>query len=164
MRAERTAAVDLLAEEAARWKDVYRSWRRAVDTREREGERMDRQVMRAAGGLSVARFEAVCRRHCIRTVKDETQKARAIRARPAVEAAAAARDQARAVADADVLAARIALANQSKVMLRFGMVGHRMVGQTTASFVSWLASRRTAQPADGQPGGLIGMGIPGRRR
>ena len=103
---------------------------------------MDRKVMRATSGLSVARFGAVCRRHCIRTVKDETQKAWAIRARPGVEAAVAARDDARAVADADVLAARLALAEQTKVMLRFDTLGHRRVGRAPASFVAWHTSLR----------------------
>jgi hypothetical protein len=132
MRAELRAAGDLIVKVADEWKGAYREWQRAVKVRDRAAERMDRRVRQATGGLSVARWEAVCRRRCFHTVEDAKQKARAIRTRPAVEAAVAAQDRALAVEDAKVLAVRIALAELSKTMSRFGTVGGRMVGQSPA--------------------------------
>lgn len=121
-----------LAEAAARWEDAYRRLERAVDSRDRVAARMDRKLLVATGGLSVARFEAVCRRRSVRSVAEAEHKASAIRARAEVEATVAERDRAVAAADAAVLAARIVLAEVSKDVLGYGTAGPGLVGRSRA--------------------------------
>jgi len=125
-------AADELAGAAAVWEDAYRSWEHAVDSRDRVMARMDRKVLVATGGLSVTRFEAVCRRRSVRSVAEAQQKASAIRARAGVEATVAERDRAITAADAAVLASRIVLAEVSKVVLGYGTAGPRLVGRSRA--------------------------------
>jgi hypothetical protein len=93
---------------------------------------MDRKLLVATGGLSVSRFEAVCRRRSLRSVVEAQQKASAVRARAKVESTVAERDRAVAAADAAVLAARIVLAEASKVVLGYGTTGSRLVGRSRA--------------------------------
>ena len=121
-----------VVEVAASWEDAYRSWEHAVDSRDRVAARMDRKLLVATGGLSVARFEAVCRRRSVRSVAEAEQKASAIRAKAEVEAAVAERDRALAAAGAAVLAARIVLAEASKDVLGYGTTGPRLVGRDRA--------------------------------
>ncbi len=131
-QAELEVATQRLAEGAACWEDAYRAWEHAVDVRDRVMARMTRELLMATGGLSVARFEAVCRRRSVRSVAQAQQKASAIRAKAAVEAAVAERDRAVAAADAAVLAARIVLADASKVIIGYGTAGPRLVGRSRA--------------------------------
>ena len=121
-----------VVEVAASWEDAYRSWEQAVDSRDRVAARMDRKLLVATGGLSVSRFEAVCRRRSLRSVVEAQQKASAVRARAKVESTVAERDRAVAAADAAVLAARIVLAEASKVVLGYGTTGSRLVGRSRA--------------------------------
>ena len=131
-QAELEAATKRLVEGAARWEDAYRGWEHAVGVRERVVAGMDRKLLEATGGLSVTRFEAVCRRRSVRSVAEAERKAFAIRARAAVEAAVAERDRAVAAADAAALAARIVLAEVSKDILGYGIAGPRLVGRNRA--------------------------------
>ena len=112
--------------------DAYRSWEHAVKVRDRVRVRMERKLLGAAGGLSVARFEAVCVRRSPRSVAEAREKASAIRARPVLEVIVAEQDRAIAAADATVLAARIVLAEESKVVLGYGTAGPRLVGRSRA--------------------------------
>ena len=130
VRDEVREAVEVLADAAERWRHAYDDWQRAIKVRNRLCERMDRQVTNATGGLSVARFDAVCRRRSFHDVEDAKAKARAIRARPAVKAVIAERDRVRAAEDAKVLAARITLAETTKTMARYGPLGADMIGQS----------------------------------
>jgi len=132
MRDELRAAVVQIADAEEQWRHAYDDWRRAVKVRDRLCERMERRVANATGGLSVAHFEATCRRRSFQTVEDAKRKARAIRGRPALEAAVAERDRVLAAEDAKVLAARIAVAEASKTMARFGTLGAAMIGQSAA--------------------------------
>ncbi len=131
-QAELEVATERLAEGAAGWEDAYRSWERAVEVRDRVAARMDRKLLAATGGLSVARFEAVCRRRSVRSVVEAERKASAIQAKAAVEVAVAERDRSLAEAGAVVLAARIVLAEASKVILGYGTAGPRLVGRSRA--------------------------------
>jgi hypothetical protein len=130
MRAGLVAATEVLVEGAARWEDAYRNWERAVEVRDRVAARMERTVTEATGGLSVRRFEAVCRRRSVRTVAEAREKASALSAKPTVEAVVAGRDGAVAAADATVLAARLVLAEASKVMAGYGTAGADLVGRS----------------------------------
>jgi hypothetical protein len=145
-RAEVRAAVDVIVEVAGEWEHAYDQWQRAVKVRDRVADRMDRQIRHATAGLSLARWEAVCARSCFHTVDDAKQKARAIRARPAVEAAVAQRNRVLAAEDAKVLAARIALAQRSKTMARYGTVGLDLIGRSGAE-LDRLARRPAARTA-----------------
>ncbi len=132
LRAELEAAVEVVVEEAARWEDAYGTWRQAVKVRDRVAERMDRRVTIATGGLSVARWQAVCQRRSVRSVVEAKQKALAIRSRPAVETAIIERHCALVSEDAIVLVARVVLAERSKVMLGYGTAVYRLVDQSAA--------------------------------
>ena len=131
-KAELVAVAERLADGAACWKQAFRSWERTVEVRHRVAARSERKVLEATGGLSVARFEAVCRRRSVRSVVEAQQKASAIRTRPSIEAAVAERDRAVAAADAAVLTARVALAEASKVILGYGTAGCGLVGRSPA--------------------------------
>ena len=130
LRAELVAVAEHLVEGAARWEDAYRCWENAVEVRGRTAARLERVLLAETGGLSVARFEAVCRRRSVRSVVEAQQKASAIRARATVRAAVAEWDCALVAADATVLAARIVLAEASKVILGYGAAGPRLVGRS----------------------------------
>ncbi len=132
MRVQVVAAAEQLVEGAARWEDAYRSWERAGEVRERVTADMGRKLLVATGGLSAARFEAVCRRRSVRSVTEAQQKASAIRAKPAFEVALAERDCVLAAADGDVQAAQVVLAEASKVILGYGNAGPRLVGHSHA--------------------------------
>ena len=101
-------------------------------------------MAKATGGLSVARWEALCRRRRARTIEDARAKARAIRARSAVEEAVAERDGVLADAAAKVLAARVDVAEATKTVLRFGSPGADMVGQGASELRRF--ARRPAAP------------------
>lgn len=132
MQARLVEAVEQLAEGAARWEEAYRSWERAVEVREQVAARTERRLLVATGGLSVARFEAVCRRRSVRSVVEAQQKASALRAMADVEAAVAERDRAVAAADATVLAVLTVLSEASRVVLGYGTAGPRLVGRSRA--------------------------------
>ena len=130
LRVEVRAAAVQMADAAENWRHAYDDWQRAVKARGVVAERIDRRITKATGGLSVTRFEAVCRRRSFHDVEAAKAKARAIRARPAVAAAIAERDRVLGAEDAKVLAARDTLAEASKTMARYGTVGLDMIGQS----------------------------------
>ena len=132
VREEIRAAAEQLTDAAEHWRLAYDDWQRAIRVRDTVAKRMDRRVTKTTGGLSVARFEATCRRRFFHDIEDAKAKARAIRARPAVEAAIAERDRVVAVEDAKVLAARIAVAEASKVVVRYGALGADTIGQSAS--------------------------------
>ncbi len=144
MRDGARAAAEEIAEAAEKWRRAYDDWQRALKARERLCAQMERRVAKATGGLSVARWEALCRRRRARTVEDARAKARAIRARPAVEVAVAERLGVLADADAKVLVARAELAEATKTVLRFGSLGADMVGQRASELRRF--ARRPAAP------------------
>jgi hypothetical protein len=119
-----------IASAVVQWRRAYDSWQQAIKVRGRCCEQMEHRITNATGGLSVARFEAVCRRRYFHDVEAAKAKARAIRARPAVEAAIAEQDRVVAVEDAKVLAARIIFAEASKAIARYGTLGLHMIGQS----------------------------------
>ncbi|MDA8075087.1 MAG: hypothetical protein M0Z40_07620 [Actinomycetota bacterium] len=112
---------------AEEWRRAYGAWQRAVEKRDRLAGRTERRIRKATGGLSVARFEVLCRRRRVYTVEDAKRYARAARARPAVETAVAERDRLLADADVKVRAARIALAHASKAVAAYGRTGAAMI-------------------------------------
>ena len=128
IRDEVREAIEQVAAAAEECKRAYEVWQRALEERDRRSEQLERRITKATGGLSVARFEVACRRRSFHDIDDAKRKVRAIRARPAVEAAAAERDRVIADADAKVLAARIDLAYATKAVARYEAAGLAMTG------------------------------------
>ena len=128
IRDEVREAIEQVAAAAEECKRAYEVWQRALEERDRRSEQMERRITKATGGLSVARFEVACRRRRVYTVQDAKAKARALRARPAVETAVAERGRVIADADAKVLAARIDLAYATKAVARYEAAGLAMTG------------------------------------
>lgn len=139
VRGEVREAVEKIADAGEGWRRAYDNWEVAVRERDRLAGRMERRAREAAGGLSVARFEVTCCRRYFHDVKDAKRKAAALRARPGVEAAVAERDRVLAAADAKVVAARMVLAEESKVIAGYGTAGLDMIG------LSALELRRLAR-------------------
>jgi len=135
---------------AHEWLRVYGLWRRAVDRRTRVAERSESLLREATGGLSVARWEAVCRRRSIRRVSDAQAKARALRARPAVAVALAQRERLAAETEAEMVAARVELAAISARLAAYGAVGADLVGLDVAAlgrFARLPPTSRRSRPA-----------------
>ena len=146
IRGELRDAVEEIANAVEQWRLAYDGWQREVKARDRLCEQMERRVAKATGGLSVARWKLLCRRRRAYTVEDAKAKARAIRARPAVEEAVAERDRVLADADAKVFAARLDLAEATKILLRFGSLAADIVGHS-ASELRRLARRPASRSA-----------------
>lgn len=140
LRDEVCEAAELIAHAGEEWRRAYDAWQVAVSERERLCALMDRRMIRATGNLSLARYEAACRKRYFHDVGDARRKAAAIRSKPAVEAAVAERDRTLATEDAKVVVARSNLAAASKTMARYGTVGLDMIG-LSASELHRLARR-----------------------
>ena len=85
--------------------------------------RYDAKVLAATGGLGLVRWRAACQRRRVLTVADAKLRARAIRARPAVETAVAERAKALAEQEVAVACAREALRKASEELAKFGYLG-----------------------------------------
>ena len=129
MRNEVREAAEELAGAAEEWGRACDDWQRAAKARDRVCEQMERRVAKATGGLSVARWELLCRRRRTRTVEDAKAKARAMRARSAVEDAVAERD--RVLADTDAEAAGIAATTLNRARKQLGL-------QTRQTAEGWI--------------------------
>lgn len=103
-----------------------------------------RKVTAATGGLALDRWRAACRRRRPLTVAEAKLRARALRARPAVERVLA--EQAKALAEqgAALAQARGGLKAAAGRLARFGHLGARAVG---ANFLDQLC--RFAEPGGG---------------
>jgi hypothetical protein len=128
VRPEVVLVCDRLAEEADGWRAAYRAWQRACARRDQWVAQAERRVMAATGGLGYARWRAVLHRRRFRTVADAKLKARALRARPAVEAAEAERDRSVRDGDAEVAAAAFRLAEISERVTVYGSLAERATG------------------------------------
>ena len=81
-----------LARDAEHWRAAYEGWLSAGRARDGRVKEAERKLVAATGGLGLARSEAACRRQRILTVEDARLRARAVRARPAVESALSVRE------------------------------------------------------------------------
>lgn len=128
VRPEVVSVCDRLAEDAEGWREAYRAWQQACARRDQRLSQAERQVMAATGGLGYARWRAVLHRRRFRTIEDAKLKARALRARPAVEAAVAERDRNVRDGDADVDGAAFRLAEISGRVTVYGNLAERATG------------------------------------
>ncbi len=117
-----------LASDAQDWWAAHEAWLRAAKARDRKIMDAERKLLAATGGLGLAYWESACRRKRIVNVEDARLKARAVRARPAVEAALSARELVLAEQEAATLSARLVLAEASRRMARYGVVGAGALG------------------------------------
>ena len=117
-----------LADDAGQWRAAHERWLRVGRARDRKVKEAERKLVVATGGLGLARWESACRRQRIVTVDDARLRARAVRARPAVESALCVREAVVVEQAAAVLAARSELARASSQMARYGVVGAMALG------------------------------------
>ena len=112
-----------LVEAARRWREAYEAWGSAVRRQEALVSRYEARVLAATGGLGLVSWRAACRRRRALTVADAKLRARALRARPAVELAVA--ERAKAIADQEVAVAVTmeALRRASEELALFGHLG-----------------------------------------
>jgi hypothetical protein len=105
--------------------------------------------MAATGGSGVARWRAACRRARILTVQDAKLRARAVRARPVVEAALAERERVAAEGHEAMIAARSVLADASGRLAAYGPLAAVLTGLSPAE-LRRLARRPRRRPLLGQ--------------
>jgi hypothetical protein len=127
-RREVVAVGEGLAGEVERWTAARLAWRRAAVLRDREMRRARRRLVVATGGLGLYRWERACGKRRFRTIEDAKRKARAVRARPAVETALADLERIEAEHDAAVEAARRELADLSHRILAYGRLAVDLTG------------------------------------
>ena len=112
-----------LAETARRWREAYQAWESAVRRQEALVWRYDVKLLAATGGIGLVRWRAACQRRRVLTVADAKLRARALRARPAVDVAVAERAKALAEQEVAVASAREALCTASEELALFGHLG-----------------------------------------
>ena len=89
-------------------------------------------LVAATGGLGLDRWRAALRRRRFRTIEDAKLKAKALRARPAVEAALAELDSIVSDRDAEVAAAASRLGQCSERVISYGRLGAVVTGMPIA--------------------------------
>jgi hypothetical protein len=129
-----------LVEAARRWREAYQVWESAVRRKKALVSRYEAMVLAATGGLGLVRWRAACGRRRALTVADAKLRARALRARPAVELAVAERAKALAEEEMTVAAAREALRSASEELALFGHLG-ATAGGTELAELRRLARR-----------------------
>ena len=122
------ALAEELADDAEHWRAAYDRWLSAGRARDRKVKEAERRLVAATGGLGLAHWEAACRRRRLVTVDDARLRARAVRARPAVESALCVREAVVVEQAVAVFAARSELAQASRQMARYGVVGAMALG------------------------------------
>lgn len=127
---------------AEAWLAAAEELEKALRDRDRATALWGARLLRATGGRSVARFEAVCRRRSYHNVSDAVVAARALRARPRVRALVAERDEALARCDERIAAARARLVEAGAVLDHFGRLGEA-IRLRTAELSLRLSSSRT---------------------
>jgi hypothetical protein len=140
--------VVMLAEDAERYERAYGAWKRGLAHRDRLVAAAEQRVLDATGGLGQRRWELACARRRINTGNEALMVARAIRARPAVEAAVANLGQVRRREEAVVAAARVELAEAAKVLGGYGQLGARLSGLSPAALRRLARRPPGASPTD----------------
>ena len=132
VRAEVALVCQRLAEDAESWHEAHREWTLACSRRDEQVLEAWKRVAAATGGLGLTRWRAALRRRSIRTVEDAKLKAKALRARPAVEAALADLGSVISERDAEVSAAVSRLGDSSKRIASYGKLAAVATGVSTA--------------------------------
>ena len=138
---------DRMAEDAESWHEAHRHWKLACSRRDEDVLRARERVVAATGGLGLGRWQAALRRRRFRTIEDAKFKAKALRARPAVEAALAELDGIVSHHDAEVSAAVFRLGQCSERVTSYGNLAAIITGMSLAELrgLARLAPHRTGQ-------------------
>jgi len=123
---------DRMAEDAESWHEAHRHWKLACSRRDEDVLRARERVVAATGGLGLGRWRAALRRRRFRTVEDAKFKAKALRARSAVEAALAELDSIVSDRDAEVSAAVSRLGQCSDRVTSYGNLAAGVTGMPIA--------------------------------
>ena len=123
---------DRMAEDAESWHEAHRDWKLACSRRDEQVLRAREQVVAATGGLGFDRWHAALRRRRFRTIEDAKLKAKALRARPAVEAALAELNRIFSDGDAEVSAAASRLGQCSERVISYGNLAAIVTGMPIA--------------------------------
>jgi hypothetical protein len=132
VRAEVALVCDQMAEDAESWLGAHRHWKLACSRRDEDVLRARERVVAATGGLGLGRWQAALRRRRFRTIEDAKLKAKALRARPAVEAALAELDSIVSHHDAEVSAAVSRLGQCSERVISYGNLAAVVTGMPIA--------------------------------
>lgn len=138
---------DRMAEDAESWLGAHRHWKLACSRRDEDVLRARERVVAATGGLGLGRWQAALRRRRFRTIEDAKLKSKALRARPAVEAALAVLDSIVSHHDAEVSAAASRLGQCSERVTSYGNLAAIVTGMSLAELrgLARLASHGTGQ-------------------
>lgn len=123
---------DRMAEDAESWREAHRDWKLACSRQDEAVLRARERVIAATGGLGIGRWRAALRRRRFRTIEDAKLKAKALRARPAVEAALAELDSIISDRGAQVAAAASRLGQCSERVISYGRLGAVVTGMPIA--------------------------------
>jgi hypothetical protein len=158
-----------MAEDAESWHEAHREWKLACSRRDEDVLRARERVLVATGGLGLGRWQAALRRRRFRTIEDAKIKAKALRARSAVEAALAELDSIVSDRGAEVSAAASRLGQCSERVTSYGNLAGIVTGMPIAELrgLARLApyGNRSALPARcahvkggaNDPGAIAGM-------
>ena len=123
---------DRMAVDAESWHEAHRDWKLACSRRDEQVLRARERVVAATGGLGLGRWQAALRRLRFRTIEDAKLKAKALRARPAVEAALAELNSIVSDGDAEVSAVASRLAKCSERVTSYGNLAAIVTGMPIA--------------------------------
>jgi hypothetical protein len=121
-----------MAEDAESWHEAHRDGKLACSRRDEQVLRARERVVAATGGLGLGRWQAALRRRRFRTIEDAKLKAKALRARPAVEAARAELDRIVSDRGAEVSAAASRLGQCSERVTSYGKLAAVVTGMPIA--------------------------------
>jgi hypothetical protein len=121
-----------MAEDAESWREAHRDWELACSRRDEQVLRAQERVFAATGGLGLGRWQAALRRRRFRSIEDAKLKAKALRARPAVEAALAELDSIVSGRGAEVSAASSRLGKCSERVTAYGNLAAVVTGMPVA--------------------------------
>jgi hypothetical protein len=138
---------DRMAEDAQSWHEAHRDWKLARSRRDEQVQRARERVVAATGGLGLDRWQAALRRRRFRTIEDAKLKAKALRARPAVESALAEVDSIVSDRGSEVSAAASWLGHCSERMVLYGKLAAVITGTPIAELrgLARLAPHVTGQ-------------------
>ena len=139
------AGVDEIGEAADCWQSAHRVWLEVVEHRDRVVARAEARIVRARGGLTLAEWEAACRRRRINTAVEAAMASRAVRARPAVLAKIEEARRLLVAEDMAVLAARLELARATKQLLGYGSAACQLTGKSSRELRQ--LARRPREPS-----------------
>ena len=139
------------------------SWRleRATVRRDRSLAAAVRKLRAATGGLEQRRFEAACNRRLVNTVEDAAVRARALRRRAGVRAAASELERVRRDGDVSVGELGGELARRVESLLARGHIGVQLSGIDVGELGRLVRLRRRevslerARSAASDPGGSV---------